>query len=289
MTRDHLAVHSRPKLSDGTMVLAFSGWMDGGEVSTGTVTWLVNTLNAEQVADIEPESFYIYNFPGSMEISALFRPHTKIEDGSITTYQPPTNAFFCDIENQLLLFTGKEPHLGWSEFADCLFGYASETGVSTIYFIGSVASTVPHTREPRLMSTLSDESLRPGLEPYVTKFTDYEGPASFSTHLMTKAGEHGLRMASLVAEIPVYIEGTNPKGIEAVARKLTGILRLQVSLDRLRAITDAWEKRVNDVLEDKEDLAKYIRKLEADYDNEVFDTQMGDLKEWLQQQGIRVD
>jgi hypothetical protein len=139
------------------------------------------------------------------------------------------------------------------------------------------------------MSTVSDERLRPMLKPYVTDFTNYEGPASFSTHLMTEAGERGLRMASLVAEIPAYIQGTNPKSIEAVARKLTGLLGLQVGLDRLRAVTDAWEKRVNDVLEGKDELAKYIQKLEEDYDNEVFDTQMGDLKEWLERRGIRVD
>ena len=27
----------------------------------------------------------------------------------------------------------------------------------------------------------------------------------------------------------------------------------------------------------------------SDYDHEVFDSQMGDLKDWLEQQGIRLD
>jgi hypothetical protein len=42
-------------------------------------------------------------------------------------------------------------------------------------------------------------------------------------------------------------------------------------------------------VEETPDLTRLIRKLEEHYDNEVFDTQMGDLKEWLQQRGIRVD
>ena len=54
-------------------------------------------------------------------------------------------------------------------------------------------------------------------------------------------------------------------------------------------MTDAWETRLNDVLEGRQDLARYIQKLQEDYDNEVFETQMGDPKEWLQQRGIRVD
>ena len=289
MADDRLKIRSRPKLSDGRMVLAFSGWMDGGDVSTGTVEWLVKTLDAQRVADIDPEGFYIFNFPGPMEVSALFRPHTRIEDGVIEAYQPPANTFFCHASDRLLLFNGKEPHLNWREFADCLFAFASQVGVSSMYFIGSVGSALPHTREPRLMSTVSDGSLKSELEPYVAKFANYEGPASFSTYLMTEARERGVRMASLVAEIPAYIQGTNPKCIEAMMRKLAAILGLQVGLDRLRSIADAWEQRLNQALEPEQDLAKYIRKLEEDYDNEVFDTQMDDLKEWLQRRGIRVD
>lgn len=271
------------------MILAFSGWMDGGNVSTGTVEWLVKTLNAQPVADIDPEDFYICNFPGSMEISALFRPHTKIEQGVITAYEPPENTLFCAEQSQLILFRGKEPNFDWSHFADCIFSFAAQAGVSALYFVGSFGGAVPHSREPRLLSTVSDERLKPTLEPYGIGFTDYEGPASFSTHLLAHARDRGFRMASLVAEIPAYIQGTNPKSIEAVVRKLAAILGLQVSLDELRTLTAAWEERLNEVLEQKPDLAKYIRKLEEDYDNEVFDTQMGDLKEWLQQQGIRVD
>jgi len=41
----------------GTLVLAFSGWMDGGDVSTGTVSRLVHLLDARAIAEIDPEPF----------------------------------------------------------------------------------------------------------------------------------------------------------------------------------------------------------------------------------------
>jgi proteasome assembly chaperone (PAC2) family protein len=289
MALDRLRAHARPKLKDGKLVLAFSGWMDGGEVSTGTVEWLVRTLGAPKVAAIEPEGFYIYNFPGSMEVSSLFRPHTRIHEGQIEAYRPPENAFFCDERRGLLLFRGKEPNFNWGEFGECIFSFATQAGVSAMYFVGSVGGVVPHTREPRLMSAVSDESLKPALEQYGVSFTNYEGPASFSTYLLAEAPSRGVRMASLVAEIPAYIQGMNPKTIEAVIRKLAVIVGLQMDLSELRSLAAAWEERLNAVLKGKPELAKYIRKLEEDYDNEVFDTQMGDLKEWLQEQGIRVD
>jgi predicted ATP-grasp superfamily ATP-dependent carboligase len=289
MAADRLRMQACPRLTDGRMILALSGWMDGGNVSTGTVEWLAKTLAAHEVARIEPQDFYIYNFPGPMELSALFRPYTKIEDGLVTAFQPPENRLFCSADSRLTLFRGREPNFRWIDFADCLFSFAAQAGVSAFYFVGSVAGAVPHTREPRLMSAVSDEGLKATLNQYGVGFTNYEGPASFSTLLLREAPSRGVHMASLVAEIPAYIQGTNPKSIEAVVRKLAAMLGLQVPLGELRTLSTAWEERLNEVLEQKPDVAKHIRKLEEDYDNEVFDTQMGDLKEWLEQQGIRVD
>ena len=75
-----------PELDNATLVLALSGWMDGGEVSTGTVKRLVDLLQAEPLAEIDPDPFYLYSFPGSMEVAALFRPHIKIEDGLVIAH-----------------------------------------------------------------------------------------------------------------------------------------------------------------------------------------------------------
>src|SRR4051812_37786217 len=80
-----------PRLTDASMLLAFTGWMDGGEVSTGTVRNLLANLNADEIADVDPEPFYIYNFPGSMEVAALFRPEVKYTDGVITEFDMPQN------------------------------------------------------------------------------------------------------------------------------------------------------------------------------------------------------
>src|SRR5947209_17338416 len=95
-----------PVLEHSTLVLALTGWMDGGDVSTGTVRRLVDLLEAKPVADIDPEPFYIYNFPGSMELAALFRPHVKIEEGRITRLDMPENVFYCHEPANLLLFLG---------------------------------------------------------------------------------------------------------------------------------------------------------------------------------------
>jgi proteasome assembly chaperone (PAC2) family protein len=289
VSASQLTIHARPQLKDTRMVLGLSGWMDGGDVSTGTIESLVTRLQADSLAEIQPEDFYLYSFPGSMEVSAMFRPYCSIEDGLVREFRPASNVFYYDEVNKLILFEGKEPNFRWREYVDCVFAVVSQFDVKEMYFIGSVAGVVPHTREPRLFSSVSQEALKERLEPYGVRFSSYSGPASVATFMTTVAADRQLPMVTLVAEIPAYIQGRNPRCIEAVAKYLAAMLDLQVVLDDMRFASDAFEQRLNELVAKRPELAELIRKLEGDYDSEIFDTQMGELKVWLQRQGIRLD
>jgi len=289
MATKRLNIFENPNLKEPRLLLGFSGWMDGGDVSTGAVKCFIDKLGAQKIATINPEGFYIYNFPGMMEVTALFRPHTKVEEGLITSFEVPADAFFASPENDLILFLGKEPNLLWEEFADCILSLCSQFSVKMLYFIGSIAGLVPHTREPRLFCSVSNAKLKEDFQHYGVKFTTYEGPASFITYLTTRCNEQNLALVSLVATIPAYVQGSNPKCIETVTRRLAGMLDVQMDLDDMETVSDEFEKKLNDVVQQQPELAGSIRKLEEDYDNEIFDSEMGELKNWLEQQGIRVD
>ena len=266
-----LQFYGQPRLPRGTLVLSFTGWMDGGDVSTGTVRRLVELLDAEPVAEIDPEPFYIYNFPGSMEIAALFRPHIEIEDGTLKTIDLPKNTFFVHEPARLALFIGKEPNLRWRTFGDCIFEFARTADISRILFVGSFGGAVPHTREPHLYVTCSDPSLLPEMKKYGLRPTQYEGPGSFTSYLMTRASAEGVQMVSLVAEIPGYLQGTNPMCIEAVSRRLAKILQLPLDLDSLRTASTQWELRISSLIESDQELAQKVRQLEEEYDNELLE------------------
>ena len=263
-----LKVHHLPSLDSATLVLAFSGWMDGGNVSTGTVSRLVH-LRAQQIAEIDPEPFYIYNFPGSMEIAAMFRPPVEIEAGIIRSVKMPNNTFHADQASRLVLFVGKEPNLCWRTFGECVFWLARKVGVTRILFVGSFGGSVPHTREPRLYVSCSDPARLAEMQPFGFRPSTYKGPGSFSTYLMNQSGPEGMKMTSLVAEIPSYLQGTNPLSIEAVTHRLAKILRLPLDLASLRAASTAWELQVTAAVEDNQELAGTIRELENAYDNEL--------------------
>jgi len=284
-----LNIIERPKLRDACMVLGFSGWMDGGDVSTGTVDYLVAKLDAPKIAEIDPEEFYIYNFPGSMEVSSLFRPHSTIEDGLITALAEPTNAFFCSQEHNLVLFEGREPNFRWRTYADCIFSLAAELDVDMMCFVGSVSGLVPHTREPRIHASVSEARLKPLLEQHDLAPSNYEGPASFITYLTAEAKQRGLWMVNLVVEIPAYVQGKNIKCVEVATRKVADVLRLSLDLSDLRLMGEQFVQRLNETLAERPDLAEQIRNIEEDYDKEVVTTEETDLKTWFEKQDIRLD
>mgnify|MGYP000991496889 CR=1 FL=1 len=264
---DMLRLQNPPQLDCATLVLAFSGWMDGGDVSTGTVNRLIHLLNAAPLGEIDPELFYIYNFPGSMEVAALFRPEVRVDGGVLKSCTMPSNNFYVHEPANLVLFVGKEPNLRWRSFGECIFGLAHRVGIRRILFVGSFGGSVPHTRQPRLFMNCSDPGLLPEMGRFGFRPSVYEGPGSFTNYLMAQAEPQGLEMISLVAEIPSYLQGTNPMCIEAVTRRLAKILKLPLELDSLRSASTEWELKISSVVEENPELTATVRQLEEAYDN----------------------
>ena len=280
-----LIIHKRPSLEAPSMIIGFSGWMDGGDVSTGTIEYLKNKLKANKFAEIDPGEFYIFNLPGGMEQVAQFRPYTKIKDGLLIDFEYPRNEFFADQKSGVILFSGKEPNLRWDEYANCIFQLAEEFDVRKIYFVGSFAGATPHTREPRITCSVFGEEQKVSLKEQDVRFTNYEGPASIATLLNKFSKEKGIEMANLVAEIPAYIQVRNPRGIEAVIKRLVRILDLDIDLNDLHRTSLEFEKNIDKALVKQPILTEQVKKLEDNYDSEIFGTDQ-DFENWLKQQGI---
>jgi proteasome assembly chaperone (PAC2) family protein len=259
-----------PRIEDATLLLALTGWMDGGDVSTGTVKRLMENRPLVEIARIDADPFYIFNFPGSMEVAAVFRPEVRMKKGLIRRGPKiPENVFHADAADKLVFFLGAEPNLRWQSFADAIFTLCERVGVKRIVFIGSFGGTVPHTREPRLYGSISHAHLSDILTAHNLRPSDYSGPSSFSTLLISQAPSHGIEMVSFVAEIPGYLNGENPLSIEAVSRRLAKFLNQPIDLASLREASNTWEAQVSEAVQKDEELAETVRKLEEAYDNEL--------------------
>ncbi|MFQ6130468.1 MAG: PAC2 family protein [Armatimonadota bacterium] len=286
-----LTIQEHPAVSNPRLVLGLTGWMDGGSVSTGTVSYLRDKLGATKFAEIEPLDFYIFHFPVStvpvsvqsaggrlaitqvdpMQFAAVFRPHTRIEDGSIQEFTCPRNEFLCSERSDLILFSGEEPHVRWGAYCDCLFDLAEECGVKEFYFVGSVAGPVPHTREPRIRASVPRQDLKERLGAAGVEFTNYEGPASLVTLLAHQSVDRGIEMRSLVVEIPHYpfLEmPTYPKSILKATSALNTLLGLDLDLSDLRESSAKVDEKLDAVMEDSDEFRELVAKLERAYDYE---------------------
>ncbi len=280
-----LIIERQPKIKNARMVVSFTGWMNGGEVSTGTVDYIRDKLKAVKFAEIKPEPFYILNFPGTMEIADEFRPYSKIEQGILKDFSFPKNEFYYHEESNLILFKGKEPNIRWDDYARYIFELGEKYDLKRIYFIGSVAAATPHTRGIRASCYCSKEELKHNVKNHGIKFTVYEGPGSITTYLTHLAKQKGIEMINFVAEIPIYIQSENPKAIKTMTEKLVKLLGLDIDTSNLTKKNLAFEKKINQLLENQPQLAEEIKKLEENYDKEFFDRK-GGFEEWLKRKGI---
>ncbi len=269
MEPERLRILESPPMNDATLLLALTGWMDGGLVSTGTVRNLMQGRTLVPVAQVQAGGFYIDNFPGSMEVSALFRPSVKHTGGLVESFEMVENEVVADVTANLAFFLGKEPNIDWIGFGDCIFEITRRMNVKRIIFMGSFGGTVPHTREPRMYGSVSRAELLPLLTDNDIRPSDYEGPGSFASYLVHRAPQEKVEMISIAAEIPGYLQGLNPLSIEAVTRRLAHLLNAPVDLERLRAASTSWELQVSEAIEKDADLAQTVRKMEEQYDNEL--------------------
>lgn len=285
---DDLVLRDTPDLQGPVMILGFTGWMNGGQVSIGAVDHFVRQTKARRLAEIDPLEFYVLNFPvatlptagssaeqtglSAMEIAAVFRPHTEIENGVVKRFVPETNVFRYSADPELILFYGEEPHIRWRSYADCVMEVIRRFRVREVYFVGSVAGPVPHTRQPRVRCSTSREEFKERFEGQDVAFTDYSGPASIVTYLTLRADEIGVPLRSVVVDVPMYpsVQMTvYPASILRVVRLLCGLLGIETDTSSLELSAESVREQIDKVVAGDSDLRQLVDRMETAYDTET--------------------
>ncbi len=264
---DCLIFHDQPDIVSPYILIGFSGWLNAGEVATGSVDYLRRRLNAHKFAHIEPRGFYIYQVP-TMGPEPSLRPHAKIEEGLIRQLDLPKNEFFfwkSGGEHDLILFSGVEPNLEWPVFVRAILEMAERFQSARIYSLGGVFDQVPHTRETRLFSVLSHSQLKDEIAK-ISAFLTYEGPCSFSTTLLSQAGREGFEAAGITARVPPYIQNYNPKACYDLLRKIFTLSPLDIDLSDLKKSGESMVDMMDKAFGQNEDALEQLKKLEEFYD-----------------------
>lgn len=262
---EYLVLKEQPELNNPYIFIGMTGWLNAGEVSTGSIDFLRRSLRAREFAHIDPRSFYVYQVPG-VGPEQMMRPRAVIDEGLIKGIELPKNVFYhCKSGNDrdLILFSGYEPNLQWPEFAQAVMEMARRYRAVRIFLLGSVFDHVPHTRETRFFAVVSRPHLKDELNlPCLT----YTGPCSFSTLLLDLAGREGIEAAAVSVRVPPYIQNFNPKAAYDLLKKIISFTPLEIDLTNLRISGEALIETMDKAFGQNETALEQLKRLEEIFD-----------------------
>jgi len=254
-----------PELRHPVLVAAFEGWNDAGDAATGAIEHLELVWQATPLAALDPDDYYDFQ---------VNRPTVSLVDGVTRRVTwPTTRLSVCrptGADFDLVLVRGIEPNMRWRGFCDELLEIMRELGIQTVVTLGALLSDSPHTRPTPVTGTSYDgeSATRFGLER-----SRYEGPTGIVGVLQEACVLVGIPAISFWAAVPHYVsQPPNPKATIALLHRVEEVLDIAVPLGELPTQSDDWQKLVNEMADEDEDVREYIRNLEERDDD-------GDMRE----------
>jgi proteasome assembly chaperone (PAC2) family protein len=255
-----LNVERWPELRDPVMVIALTGWVDGGLAGAGTMAAI-----AEQLESVG--RFGRYELANELDLQQT-RPTVKLADGVTREIDwPAVDLVAGRLGRDVVLCAGPEPSLHWRTFTEDLVGVAQKVGATMAVGLGGMPAVVSHRRPVRVLATATSRSLA---QEVGAMRADYSGPTGVQTVLQVALGQAGIPSLGLWAQVPHYVSGNpSPPAIRALLERLRDVAGVQAVLDGLDAQTDDYLQKVEEGLHDRPDVADMVRAIEAQAEDEL--------------------
>jgi predicted ATP-grasp superfamily ATP-dependent carboligase len=263
-----IEVEGVPPLRNAVMIAAFEGWNDAADAASGVITHLIDAFDARPIAEFDPEDYYDFQ---------VNRPSVSVGDRGIRSISWPTTRIYLagtPDGQDLVLVRGIEPSMRWRAFVSELIGLAFELDVETVVTLGALLADTPHTRPVPITGSTSTPGLAQtlSLEP-----SRYEGPSGIVGVLTDATTRAGLETVSFWAAVPHYVAHPPcPKATLALLRELEDVIDTSVPHGDLEEESLAWQRGVDELAEDDDEVAEYVRTLEAARDTAALPEASGD-------------
>jgi proteasome assembly chaperone (PAC2) family protein len=255
---NELLIHETPRLSRPWLIGGYEGWVDAGKVSSGSLTYLRESLKAQKFAEILSDGFHLFRDS---------RPKVVVEDGLIRQVEYPRNEFFywrnSGLLPDLILFLGNEPHIRWKAFADLFLKLASRFGVERLVTIGGLYDQVVHTIPRKISVVASNPNLLNDLLAHNVQMIDYAGPGSYVSLLQERAETYGIGSLMLWGRVPPYVGMRSSWDCIQILELLAKLVPFEVDLSALREEAELIDEQLQKAVEEKPDLRTYVKQLES--------------------------
>ena len=247
--------YRKPLLSEPVAILAFEGWSDAGNTATGCIENISCTYDVEPFAELDSDSFYNYQ---------MRRPIVEVKDFGEREFHWPQTSFYSiedfKLKKDLILVFGEEPSMRWKEYAKNIKDVLAELGVKRAITLGAFFGQVAHTLPVPIFGVSTDPTFH---SRYNILNPNYSGPTGITSVVGQTLSESEIETTGLWAAVPHYLSsGGYPKGMSALMNKTSEILKIDIDDSGIQTEGQQFEVKINKAMENSEDLAEYVSRLE---------------------------
>jgi proteasome assembly chaperone (PAC2) family protein len=240
------------KIENPVMIIGLEGWVNAGKVSTFSVKYLIDKLSATKFGEIPVDKYHDY---------MLYRPVTSVKEGIMQSYTPPKNEFFLSKEGKnklLVLLLGHEPHRNWPKYADVVLKVAEEKGIKRIYTTGGFLADISYQGTTQISASANNEKILPELKRVGLELTNYTGPTSIYSEIMTRAKKKEIDTISLWSAVPMYVSGVYPRAAYHIIEKTAQLIGLELDLTDLKKKAETFEAEFQKEVAGQPDMREMI-------------------------------
>ena len=254
-----IEIEEVPELRSPILIAAFEGWNDAADAASSVVDHLMKVWNARVVAAIDPEEFYDFQMNRPV-VGTNEQGHRRITWPStqLAVASPPGAL------RDVILLRGIEPNMRWRQFCAELLAAADELGAEIVVTLGALLADTPHTRPIPVTGTATEPEL---IDKLKLEQSNYEGPTGIVGVFQDACTQLDIPAVSYWAAVPHYVaQPPCPKATLALVGQLEDLLEISIPLGDLPEESRAWERGVDELAEEDEEIGDYVRALEETRD-----------------------
>ncbi len=247
--------YRKPLLSDPVAILAFEGWSDAGNTASGCIENICGNYDVEPFAELNSEGFYNYQ---------MRRPVVEVKAIGERNFHWPQTSFYSvedyKLKREVIIVFGEEPSMKWKKYSENISNVLIELGVKKAVTIGAFFGQVAHTLPVPIFGVSDDPTFH---SRFNVLPTNYSGPTGITSVVGHDLRGRGIETSGLWAAVPHYLSsGVYPKGIGALLNKTSDILKIEIDDSGIQSEGQHFDTKISKAMENSQDLAEYVSKLE---------------------------
>jgi predicted ATP-grasp superfamily ATP-dependent carboligase len=241
------------------MVALLTGFSDSGATVQQLSEHLFANLDNEVVVRFDNDALLDYRSR---------RPVLYFEKDHIDSYEPANLAIYLmrdEADQPFLLLEGYEPDMRWEGFARAIVELAEKYEITSFTWVHAIPFPIPHTRATGITVSGNRKDM-------IERFSEWKPqtqvPGNIVHLLEFRLTEFGFNVSGFVLLVPHYLADNEvPKAALTGLELLTAATGLVFPSDDLRERAASFETKVNNQVQDNQELAKLIQTLEQGYAN----------------------